>query len=113
MRVIGVRFEILLKSHSNPYIAGADSYQNKCTLHLKLLPRLQPRNVMRLTTARVRDGIETAHLFLNQLRLGRLGVGDVDGARPAGVELENSGSDSNFGQNWFQAQVHKTLAAMF
>ena len=26
---------------------------------------------------------------------------------------ENSGSDSNFGQNWFQAHVHKTLAAMF
>jgi hypothetical protein len=68
--------------------------------------------------AGVRDGVEAAHLFHNQLRLGRLGMGYIDGARPAGVELENSGSensgsDSNFGQNWFQAQVHKTLAAMF
>ena len=42
---------------------------------------------MRLTTARVRDGVETANLFHNQLRFGRFGVGDVDGARPAGVEL--------------------------
>ena len=63
--------------------------------------------------AGVRDGVEAAHLFHNQLRLGRLGMGYIDGARPAGVELENSGSDSNFGQNWFQAHVHKTLAAMF
>ena len=44
--------------------------------------------------AGVRDGVEAAHLFHNQLRLGRLGMGYIDGARPAGVELENSGSDS-------------------
>ena len=35
----------------------------------------------------MRDGVEAADLFHNQLRFGRLGVGDVDGARPAGVEL--------------------------
>ena len=42
---------------------------------------------MRLTTARVRDGVEAADLLDDQLRLGRFGVGDIDGARPAGVEL--------------------------
>ena len=57
------------------------------TLQNKHISRLQPADIVRLTAARVRDGVETANLFHNQLRFGRLGVGDVDGAWPAGVEL--------------------------
>ena len=35
----------------------------------------------------VRDGVKAANLFDDHFGLGRIGVGDVAGARPAGVEL--------------------------
>ena len=42
---------------------------------------------MWLSAAWERDGVEAADLLDDQLRLGRLGMGDVNGAWPAGVEL--------------------------
>ena len=69
---------------------------NVFSLHLKHITRLQAANFRIPSKAQFVDLLEDEFSFV------RLGVGD-----------ENSGSDSNFGQNWFQAHVHKALAAMF
>jgi len=42
---------------------------------------------MRGTAAGLRNGVEVAEFFDDQLRLGRLGVRDVEGARFAGLQL--------------------------
>src|SRR5690606_3481737 len=74
------------RNASFAYILRAETAGSRHS-YLKFLPRLQPRNVMRGMATGLRDGVEVAEFFDDELRLGWLGVRDVDGARFAGLQL--------------------------